>query len=302
MVEVYASNLAERMMSKATVTPAPYYDIALSFAGEDRALAERIERTVSNAGYRVFYDVWQQHELWGEDLYAYLHDIYRDAARFCVIFISAAYARNAWTHHELKSAQERALQEHSAYILPLRVDDTPLPGLFETTSYLDLRHTSVEQVCEILLKKLRVPERGARRDFKELNPSRQMTVITRAAVAQDDSYVDDLLVVLRTHQDPALRARAAWALDNISSPTAIPGLLNSLSDPDWQVRSNAGWALVHLGLSAKEGTEAIATTSSSAEAREMAVMVLKRLRAMPVSAPISHEPSNPPHNWRVRKY
>jgi hypothetical protein len=36
----------------------------------------------------------------------------------------------------------------------LRIDDTELPGINETTAYVDLRRTSIEQVAELCLKKL----------------------------------------------------------------------------------------------------------------------------------------------------
>lgn len=45
------------------MSDAPQYDIALSFAGEDRELVERCARLLLDAGYRVFYDRWEQHDL-----------------------------------------------------------------------------------------------------------------------------------------------------------------------------------------------------------------------------------------------
>src|SRR5688500_14340455 len=112
------------------------FDIALSFAGEDRALAEQFARQLRDGGLRVFYDRYETAELWGKDLYQHLQAVYRDQAQYCVIFVSKAYALKLWTKHELKQAQARAFQENREYIHPLRVDDTEIPGLNATVGYV----------------------------------------------------------------------------------------------------------------------------------------------------------------------
>ena len=99
------------------------YDIAFSFAGEDRAPVEQLASRLTQEGVRVFYDAYEKAALWGKDLYQHLQVVYRDRARFCIIFGSAAYANKLWTRHELKQAQSRAFKEHREYILPVRLDD-----------------------------------------------------------------------------------------------------------------------------------------------------------------------------------
>jgi hypothetical protein len=74
-----------------------------------------------------------------------------------VIFISSHYARKLWTKHELEAAQARAFRDRREYILPLRLDDTVLPGIEETICYVDLRTTPLEEVERLLMEKLRQP-------------------------------------------------------------------------------------------------------------------------------------------------
>ena len=50
-------------------------------------------------------------------------------ARYCVMFFSQHYVAKAWTKHELKAAQARALNENEEYILPIRLDSTEIPLL-----------------------------------------------------------------------------------------------------------------------------------------------------------------------------
>jgi hypothetical protein len=64
------------------------YDVALSFAGEDRPFVEGIADTLTECDVRVFYDEYFADRLWGKDLYQHLQEIYRDKARFCVVFVS----------------------------------------------------------------------------------------------------------------------------------------------------------------------------------------------------------------------
>jgi hypothetical protein len=130
------------------------YDVAVSFAGEDRAIAEQFAEILKAKGLKVFYDSWEQANLWGRDLYQHLDDVYSKKARFCVMFLSAHYAAKAWTNHELKSAQARAFQENDGYILPVRLDDTIIPGIRPTLGYLDLRKISVEDVAQLAIQKI----------------------------------------------------------------------------------------------------------------------------------------------------
>jgi hypothetical protein len=44
------------------------YDVALSFAGEDRQYVSDIADRLRNNGIRVFYDLYEQATLWGKDL------------------------------------------------------------------------------------------------------------------------------------------------------------------------------------------------------------------------------------------
>jgi hypothetical protein len=124
------------------------YDACLSFAGEDRRYVERVAKELRESGVRVFYDRYEQVELWGKDLYAHLNDVYSTAARYCVLFVSEHYARKVWTNHERSAAQERALRENREYILPARFDNTTVPGLRSTIGHVDLRTVTPPGPCE----------------------------------------------------------------------------------------------------------------------------------------------------------
>jgi hypothetical protein len=132
----------------------PDFDVALSFAGEDRQYVERVATILRDRKIRVFYDEFMLVQMWGTDLYTYFDEIYRRRAKFAVIFISENYARKAWTSHERQSAQARALFEQNAYLLPVRLDDTALPGLRPTIGYVDARRITPDALADLIQQKL----------------------------------------------------------------------------------------------------------------------------------------------------
>jgi hypothetical protein len=130
------------------------FDIAVSFAGEDREVVQQYCDILSSNGLEVFYDEYERIGLWGANLYDKLDEVYRTKALCCVIFISKHYAAKVWTNHERKSAQARALQENREYVLPVRLDDTEILGIPPTIGYIDLREISVEKLAEMTVQKI----------------------------------------------------------------------------------------------------------------------------------------------------
>jgi hypothetical protein len=130
------------------------YDIAISFAGEDRSIAELIANRLKLIGFHVFYDKYEQAILWGRDLYTHLTDVYTKKAKYCLMIISENYAEKQWTNLERKAAQARAFSQSKEYILPLKLDDTEIPGLTETIGYVDYRKVGIDDIIELLKYKL----------------------------------------------------------------------------------------------------------------------------------------------------
>lgn len=131
------------------------YDVAISFAGEDRPVAADVAEGLASRGLNVFYDEYAESDLWGKDLYDHLTKVYRDESKFCLMLVSSSYAAKQWTNHERRAAQSRALFENREYILPLRLDEAQIDGMLDTTGYIDLRKKTVEEVVELVVAKVR---------------------------------------------------------------------------------------------------------------------------------------------------
>lgn len=132
------------------------YDIAISCAGEDSDYVDNVAECLRSSGVKVFYYKFEdiQVDLWGRDLYTHLDDIYRKKARYCVMFLSKHYAEKVWTNHERRSAQAKAFEESREYILPVRFDNTDIPGVPPTIVYVDANSLTPEHLCNRIIVKL----------------------------------------------------------------------------------------------------------------------------------------------------
>ena len=135
------------------------YDVAFSFAGENREYVRIVAETLRSNEIEVFFDEYEQVKLWGADLGIELDKIYRLQSKFCVIYISKFYLEKEWTNHEIKSALSRAIKDRGKYILPARFDDTDLPGIQRTLVYIDISNLPPEKFAEMLLEKLGYEEK-----------------------------------------------------------------------------------------------------------------------------------------------
>ena len=172
----------------------PEFDIALSFAGEDRTYVNEVANALRDRGVNVFYDLFEEVDLWGKDLYVHLSDVYKNRARFTVMFISEAYNRKLWTNHERRAAQAKAFQEAQEYILPARFDGTEIPGMLSTVGYVSLRELPPEALATLIVKKLvstgaAVPTELVRRDFSHVTPNPSSDPIICAVIVSDSEDV-----------------------------------------------------------------------------------------------------------------
>ncbi len=174
------------------------YDVALSFAGEDRAYVEEVANSLNKKGIKVFYDLFEEANLWGKNLYEYLTEIYQNRARYTILFISNFYNKKLWTNHERVSMQARAFQESREYILPARFDDTEIPGILKTVGYVDLQQKTPEELAILIEKKLKKDQTFFRRRWSKLSTmiNAKPFIFSIKIVAQNGQVVKNAHVVL----------------------------------------------------------------------------------------------------------
>jgi hypothetical protein len=133
------------------------YDVALSFAEENRSFVADVAARLKARGVRYFYDDDHQHDMWGQDLTVYFDLVFRKKSRFTVMFISEQYAKKPWARHERRSALSHMLASAETVVLPVCFDDTELDGLQPTIHYLHVDDVGVEGLVAAICARLGHP-------------------------------------------------------------------------------------------------------------------------------------------------
>jgi hypothetical protein len=121
-----------REVGFTNVDYAEAYDVALSFAGEDRSYAEHLRDELEDLGHMVFYDLAEQHRFVGQDVEAYLGPIYQSGSRYVVAILGSMYGRKRWTLFEAGKYKERLAK---GQVIPVW-DKTVAPSPFDATRAL----------------------------------------------------------------------------------------------------------------------------------------------------------------------
>lgn len=151
----YEVEALNKLISKSKNRPKnPEYDVALSFAGEDREYVDKVASALKQRKIKVFYDKFETVNLWGKNLYDHLNEVYANKSKYTVMFISENYKAKAWTNFERESAQERAFTDNREYILPIRFDNTEIPGMLKTTAYISVKDYNPQELAELIIQKL----------------------------------------------------------------------------------------------------------------------------------------------------
>lgn len=231
-----------------------HYDVCLSFAGEDRPFVDRVARALTAKGLQVFYDKYEQAELWGKDLYTHLDEVYRMRGSFCVIFVSAHYKRKLWTNHERRSAQARAFLENDEYILPVMIDGTQLPGLLPTVGFVRAADYSPGELATMVRGKVDTRRQNARIartsntefrrvlyegfDFKGLSPSGIAQALAgRWLVGTQNAWFGK---VSKGNYVLSNRTRMSASITNLLRYSSPDGTMADLSDGKASVRVRLG--------------------------------------------------------------
>lgn len=130
------------------------FDVALSFAGEQREYVHQVASILESEGIVVFYDEFYKSHLWGKDLSEYFKDVYYSNSDWCIMFVSQEYVSKAWPSFERKNAIAKEIQIQDGHLLPVRFDDSEVPGLPANTGYLDARKEAPENIAKLFLEKI----------------------------------------------------------------------------------------------------------------------------------------------------
>ena len=133
------------------------YDIALSFSGTSRDIAEELYEALTSNQMEVFYDRQEEQRILAVDVEEYLEPIYRSEAKFVLCIIDADYSKRMWPRLEVTKFEERL---GKGEIIPILVDAQE-EGVFskiEKIGHFRVRRTSrkedIERLCALIAQKI----------------------------------------------------------------------------------------------------------------------------------------------------
>ena len=135
------------------------YDFAISYAGEDRLIAEDIYNKIKEeyGDYSVFLAENEKHQFVGKDGESFFEDLFSKSKQVIVI-ISKYYKQKKWPRFEWDVILERSAENR---FIPIKLDDTKIIGLPSNIIYVPYENNSVK-IAKIAIYKLLQYEKNKR--------------------------------------------------------------------------------------------------------------------------------------------
>ncbi|HVV12473.1 toll/interleukin-1 receptor domain-containing protein [Amycolatopsis sp.] len=194
------------------------YDIAVSFAGEQREYVAAVVAAAKDRGLNVFYDKNKGNEWWGNNFVREQRKVYGSQTRFFVPFISKDYLTKSVPMDEFSAAMMTAVKQGDGYILPVLMGDVQVPPdlLHPHIHYLRSDDFSPEALAEQLAQRVGVAASIGQqpRDVSEVVKqalSYRLPKVTPADFSKYDE-LDATFEYLRQQFDQALPQLASLGL------------------------------------------------------------------------------------------
>ncbi len=127
------------------------YDFAISYAGEDRLIAEDIYNEIKEkyGDYLVFLAENEKHQFIGKDGESFFEDLFSKSKQVIVV-ISKNYKQKKWTRFEWDVILERSAENR---FIPIKLDNTKIIGLPSNIVCIPYKNNSTE-IAKIAINKL----------------------------------------------------------------------------------------------------------------------------------------------------
>jgi hypothetical protein len=137
------------------------FDVALSFAGEQRRYAAEVAEVLRHelGPDKVFYDLDYRAQLARPNLDVILQSIYRRRATLVVALLSKDYASKQWAGLEMRAIRDLVKHQGGDKVMFVRLDDAEVPGILSIDGHLDAAALHPRATAEFILQRL-----GARKN------------------------------------------------------------------------------------------------------------------------------------------
>lgn len=160
-------------MQSSSVTT---YDLAFSFAGEQREYVEATKRACERLGLRVFYDRDLSNEWWGKNFIREQRRVYGSRTKYFVPFLSTEYLAKPIPMDEFSAAMMTDVRQGDGYVLPVLLGNVEVPPdlLHPHVHYLRGDDYTPEELASQLQRRVGVA------DSRGQVPQEVSTVVKRA--------------------------------------------------------------------------------------------------------------------------
>jgi hypothetical protein len=132
---VFSEALATTARAARTKSYPSQFHAFLSYSHRDKGRATLLVDILAEQGIRVFQDVRDIQA--GESILGQIHAAMTQASR-AILVVTENYAKSIWAHRELSLLRERQ-GRNELVLLPVLLDDVPLPELITDIFTIDLR-------------------------------------------------------------------------------------------------------------------------------------------------------------------
>ena len=140
--------------------------IALSYPGTHRELAKQVVYALRQLTRlpreQILFDLFHEAELSRFDLDVYLPKLYADESELVVVFLGGDYEHSQWCGLEWRAIRQLIKERHGSQIMPMRLDQSEVPGVYSTDGFMDIRNRDPEEIAARIVERLELNRgRGA---------------------------------------------------------------------------------------------------------------------------------------------
>jgi len=132
-------------------------DFAISYAVEDKKIANEIAKRLIELGFNVFFGENDRHLLSGIDGETFFEQLFTDANEV-IVLISKHYKRKGWPRFEWDVIRKRDLSNR---FIPIRLDNSPILGLPSSVIYIDFTGNNYDEIIKRCIYKLLMFEKDS---------------------------------------------------------------------------------------------------------------------------------------------
>jgi hypothetical protein len=121
------------------------YDVVIAFSAPDRSTAEEFARLLAERNIKISLDELNAPDVGSMQPAAHLAETFGRKARYYLLLISQSFPRTNWQDVGLLTDPTQG-----SSVLPVRLDDTDLPGMEDPTQIKDLRSHSIQEIVDLI--------------------------------------------------------------------------------------------------------------------------------------------------------